>query len=235
MSNEMIFLIVLSVAILCETSFLAYGEWRRGRARRIADKIYVDTSTLIDGRILGVAKAGFITDDLLIPRSVLRELQLLADGKDSEKRARARFGLDVASELERTVAVNAYVYGDKLDRSQVDERLIELARRDGAAIMTNDYNLNKVATAEGLRVLNINDLAMAMRDENLPGEKSVVKITTRGSGRGQGVGYLSDGTMVVVDKAANKVGKTVEVEFVKRMQTAAGKMVFAKVAAVKKH
>lgn len=220
--------IALLVLILAETSYLTYRTVRKTNERKYSDKIYVDTSTLIDGRILSVARTGFITDDLLIPRSVLRELQLLADGTDADKRARARFGLDVVNELERTVNVNALIYNDPIDRTPVDDRLIELAKADGAAILTNDFNLNKVASAEGVRVLNINDLALTLRTEYLPGEKARVKITSKGNNRKQGVGYMPDGTMVVVEEAGSKVGQEVEVEIIRALQTSAGKMLFAK-------
>ena len=128
-------------------------------------KIYVDTSTLIDGRILQVAKSNFLSDDLIIPRSVLRELQILADGKDKQKRLAARKGLDVVSELERMLECNAYILNDELDHTPVDDRLIELAHKNHGVIMTNDYNLNKVASTEGIVVLNINILAGDLRDE----------------------------------------------------------------------
>lgn len=223
-----ILIIVLLVLILAEVTYLTYRTIKRSYEKRYADKIYVDTSTLIDGRILSVAQTGFVTDDLLIPRSVLRELQLLADGNDADKRARARFGLDVVNELERTVNVNAMIYNDAIDRTPVDDRLIELAKRDGAAIMTNDFNLNKVASAEGVRVLNINDLALTLRTEYLPGERTRVKITSKGNNRKQGVGYMPDGTMVVIEEAGSRVGSEVEVEIIRMLQTAAGKMLFAK-------
>jgi uncharacterized protein YacL len=221
-------IIVLLVLVLAETSYLAYQTLRKAHDRRTTDKIFVDTSTLIDGRILSVAQTGFITDDLLIPRSVLRELQLLADGNDSDKRARARFGLDVVNELERTVEVNAMIYNDTVDRTPVDERLIELAKREGAAIMTNDFNLNKVASAEGIRVLNINDLALTMRTEYLPGEKARIKVKSKGQNRKQGVGYMPDGTMVVIEEAGGRVGTELEVEVIRFLQTPAGKMLFAR-------
>jgi len=220
--------IVLLVLILVQVSYSTYRGIKKAGENKYSNKIYVDTSTLIDGRILSVARTGFVTDDLLIPRSVLRELQLLADGKDTEKRERARFGLDVVNELERTINVNAMVYNDAIDRTPVDDRLIELAKRDGGAIMTNDFNLNKVASAEGVRVLNINDLALTLRAEYLAGEKARVKITSKGHNRRQGVGYMPDGTMVVVEEADGRVGQEVDVEIIRTLQTAAGKMLFAK-------
>ena len=225
-----LFIFIILIAILLETTFLAIQSYRKnpivaGRARR---KVYVDTSTLIDGRILEVAKTGFLADDLIIPRSVIRELQLLADGKDAERRNRARFGLDVVRELERVVYCDVTILQDALDRTPVDDRLIELAKANHGTIMTNDFNLNKVAATEHIDVLNVNNLAMVLRTEYLPGEKFRIKITSAGSNPKQGVGHLPDGTMVVVDKAANKVGQEIGIEFVRFIQTSAGRMMFAK-------
>jgi uncharacterized protein YacL len=193
-------------------------------------KVFVDTSTLIDGRILSVAKAGFLGDEILIPRSVIRELQLLADGSDSEKRARARFGLDIANELERAELASVEIYPDQGERVKVDERLLELAKTEHGLIMTNDFNLAKVAAVEGIDVININELAQGLRSEYLPGDKLEVKITSTGANPHQGVAHLPDGTMVVVDNAEQYVGKNqpVEIEFVRYLQTNAGKMMFAK-------
>lgn len=224
-----IFIIVVVLLILAETTFLTLRH-KIKPASRPKRKVYVDTSTLIDGRILEVARTGFIGDDLIIPRSVIRELQLLADGKDNEKRTRARHGLDVVNELERVVYCDTTILSDALDRTPVDERLIELAHANHGVIMTNDYNLNKVATTEKIDVLNINDLALVLRTDYLPGEKFQVKITDVGSEPKQGVGHLPDGTMVVVENAKSKLGKTVTIEFQRFHQTSAGKMMFAKLS-----
>lgn len=190
-------------------------------------KLYVDTSALMDPRFVSVAKTGFISDDLIIPRSVINELQLLADGKDHDKRMRARAGLDSVRELERVVFFNLTILDDALDRTPVDNRLLELARSGRSAIITNDYNLKKVAATEHIDALSLNELALVMRNEYLPGERATVKIVSVGSGQGQGVGYLRDGTMVVVDRGGNQIGKEVEVEFERLNQTAAGSMMFA--------
>ena len=224
-----IFIIVIVLLILVETTFLTVRHKIKPSSNS-KRKVYVDTSTLIDGRILEVAKTGFISDDLVVPRSVIRELQLLADGKDNEKRTRARHGLDVVNELERVIYCDTTILPDDLDHTPVDERLIELAHQNHGAIMTNDYNLNKVATTEKIDVLNINDLAMVLRNNYLPGEKFKVKITDTGSGPRQGVGHLPDGTMVVIENGKSKLGKTVMVEFHRFHQTSAGKMMFAKLA-----
>ena len=192
-------------------------------------RIYIDTSALIDGRILNVARTGFIEGDLVILKSVLKELQLLADGKDSEKRSRARTGLENVSELERVIEVNTEIVDDDENGKGVDDKLLEIAKKNRGAILTLDYNLIKVAQAEKIQALNINDLAIAVRTEFLPGQRMKLRIAEKGANRGQGIGHLPNGTMVVVDKASNKVGKEVTVEFVRFHETSSGKMIFAKI------
>jgi uncharacterized protein YacL len=230
---EIIIFIILAI-ILAQTTLLVIKSHNKpilGSTRR---KVYIDTSVLIDGRILPIAQTGFIGDDLIIPRSVIRELQLLADGSDSEKRARARFGMDIVNELERVVSVNVEILQDELDRTPVDERLIQLAKANKGLILTNDFNLGKVAATENIEVLNINELAQSIRSEFLPGEKLKVNITGRGNNKNQGVAHLPDGTMVVVDDAEKFIGKEAEIEFVRHIQTSAGKMMFAKLATRRK-
>lgn len=221
-----IFILLVTLGVFAETTILVIKKYKPTfNSRR---KIYVDTSALIDGRILNVARSGFIDGDLIVLKSVLRELQLLADGKDSEKRSRARAGLEVVSELERVVNVNTEILDDGPGYKKVDEELLKIAKETKGVILTLDYNLIKVAEAEKIETLNINDLALAVRSEFLPGEKIKLKITEKGSNRGQGVGHLSNGAMVVVDNAANKVGKEVVVEFVRFHETSAGRMIFAR-------
>ena len=198
--------------------------------RTNARKIYVDTSALIDGRILNIARTGFIDGDLIVLKSVLRELQLLADGKDNEKRSRARAGLENVAELERIVEVNTEIFDDGEGAKKVDDELLKYAKKNKGAVLTIDYNLIKVAEAERIETLNINDLALAVRTDYLPGTRIRLRITDKGSGRGQGVGHLSDGTMVVVDKASGKIGKEITVEFMRFHETSSGKMIFAKIA-----
>ena len=220
-------ILIIVLIILAETTWLAVRKYKPMRSGN--RKIYVDTSALIDGRILNIARTGFIDGDLIILKSVLRELQLLADGKDNEKRNRARAGLNNVAELERVVEVNTEIFDDGEGRKKVDEELLKYAKEAKGAILTIDYNLIKVAEAEKIQALNVNDLALAVRTEFLPGEKIRLKITEKGSNRGQGVGHLQDGTMVVVDKASNKIGKDVTVEFVRFYETSSGKMIFAKI------
>ena len=221
-------ILIVCLAIFSETTFLLINKYKPSKSSH--RKIYIDTSVLIDGRILDVAKTGFIGGDLIITKSVLLELQLIADGKDNEKRARARAGLEVAAELERVIEVNTEIlYDGELENKKVDEELLKLTKTDGGTLMTLDYNLIKVADAEKIPTLNINDLALAVRGGYAIGDRVKLRILEKGSLRGQGIGHLSNGTMVVVDKAANKVGKEVTVELTNIHETSAGKMVFAKI------
>ena len=225
-----IIILVILLIIFIETTIILFTKSLKKLVPESRRKVFVDTSSLMDGRILSVARTNFLGYDLVIPRSVIRELQLIADGKDDERRSRARFGLDVANELQRVVEVNVEIYQDELGRGDfVDERLIELAKKNRGLICTNDFNLNKVATAEGIDVLNINDLAMVLKGQYLQGEHIHVKITGTGSNKDQGVGHLQDGTMVVVDSAARLINSDIEVEITKYIQTSAGRMIFAKI------
>lgn len=228
-----LFILILSSLVFVETSALcaksfSKKELKFGKNER--RKIFVDTSTLMDGRILSFARTGFLGDEILITRSVVRELQLLADGSDAGKRTRARFGLDIVNELKNLEKITVTIYPDELGHVKVDERLLELAKSEKALIMTNDYNLIKVAGTEGVEALNINELAQSLRSEYLPGDKIDVKVVGVGSNPHQGVAYLSDGTMVVIDGADKLAGKneTTRVEFVRYLQTSAGKMMFAR-------
>ncbi|MBQ9017494.1 TRAM domain-containing protein [Candidatus Saccharibacteria bacterium] len=223
-----LFILITCLAIFSETSILLARKLKPATSGR--RKIYVDTSALIDGRILGVARSGFIDGDLIIPKTVLLELQLLADGKDAEKRNRARAGLDTVAELERVLEVNTEVVDNTGGLKKVDEELLRLAKENRGTILTIDYNLIKVAEAEKIPTLNINDLAIATRSEYTPGEKVKIRILEKGSNKGQGVGHLNDGTMIVVDNAAGKVGHEVYVEIMKFYETPAGKMVFARLS-----
>lgn len=223
-----LFILIICLGIFAETTALTLRKVKPVASGK--RKIYVDTSALIDGRILNVARSGFIDGDLIILKSVLLELQLLADGKDAEKRNRARAGLEVAAELERVININTEIAEDTSGIRKVDEVLLKLAKDNKAAILTIDYNLIKVAEAEKIQTLNINDLALATRTEFLPGEKVKIRIMEKGANKGQGVGHMNDGTMVVVDNAASKIGREVQVELMKLYETSAGKMIFARLA-----
>ncbi|MBR5621293.1 TRAM domain-containing protein [Candidatus Saccharibacteria bacterium] len=225
-----ILVLVITLILLAETSVLFVKSFKKSRAKSGRRKVFVDTSALIDGRIIDVAKTGFIGDDLLIPRSVIRELQLLADGKDNDKRALARRGLDNVNELERIVFCDTRIYNDELDRTPVDDRLIALAKENRGLIMTNDFNLMKVAETEHIDVLNVNNLATAIAGDLNVGNHIKVKIVEKGDKRGQGIGHLENGTLVVVDHAAGSVGKEIEAEIIRFYQTVSGLIVFATLA-----
>lgn len=222
-------IIVTLLAILAEVTYLVVKLPRQNISRKQSRPIFVDTSVLIDGRIIAVAQSGFIGDTLVIPRSVIGELQFLADNADHEKRARARHGLDVVQELQKMpqVAVEILQDGSKAEEG-VDERLLKLAKQHSGAICTIDFNLNKVAQVEAITVLNVNELAQSLRMAYLPGEKMLLELVQKGQDSHQAVGYLADGTMVVVEHAFKQIGQTVEIEFIRSLQTAAGKMMFAK-------
>lgn len=227
-----LFILIITLCILAETSLLTFRKIKPSRSGK--RKIYVDTSVLIDGRILKIAESGFIDGDLIILKTVLLELQLLADNKDNEKRTRARVGLENVSALERVVRVNTEVVDDTGGNKKVDEQLLKYAKETGGEILTLDYNLLKVAEAEKIKTLNINELALAMRTEFFPGEKVQIKIIEKGSGKAQGVGHLPDGTMVVVENAESKIGTEVTVELTKMHETNIGKMMFARLSRQKK-
>lgn len=219
-------LVAVALLTLVEVSYLVVKLPRQSRLSGKA--ILVDTSVLIDGRIVAVATSGFIGGSLVIPRSVIGELQFLADNADHEKRMRARYGLDVVTELQNIPQVVVEILQDGRAEEGVDERLLKLAKKTGASICTIDYNLNKVAVVEGIQVVNVNELAQRLRMAHLPGEKMMLEIVQKGQDSHQGVGYLEDGTMVVVERASQSIGKTLEVEFIRSLQTAAGKMMFAR-------
>jgi uncharacterized protein YacL len=227
-SIELLVLITILI-ILAEVTYLVVKLPRQVMSKGHIRPILVDTSVLIDGRIMSVAASGFIGDTLVIPRSVIGELQFLADNADHEKRARARHGLDVVSDLQKMPEVNVEILqdGSKADEG-VDERLLTLAKKHKAAICTIDYNLNKVAVVENIPVLNVNELAQSLRMAYLPGEKTLLELVQKGQDAHQAVGYLPDGTMVVVEQSNKLIGQSVEVEFIRSLQTAAGKMMFAR-------
>lgn len=228
MEAKDIVLLAVTLLILGEVSYLL-ARLPKTNIKAKDRAILVDTSVLMDGRIVAVAGTGFIGGTLVIPRSVIGELQFLADHADSDKRARARHGLDVVTELQamERVAVELLQDGSRAGEG-VDDRLLSLAKQHGAVIMTLDYNLNKVAAVEGTEVLNLNELAQSLRMEYLPGEKLLLDLIQKGQDSHQAVGYLSDGTMVVVEQASSKIGQTHTVEIVRSLQTAAGRMMFAK-------
>lgn len=193
-----------------------------------SSRVVVDSCALIDGRIVDLAKLGFLPQTIIVPAFIVAELQLLADGSDSQKRERARYGLEVVRQLQALGTVPVQIGRANPDKPTIDDKLVAVAKSEKAVLFTNDFNLNQVASIEGVTVLNINELAHALRPHVLPGETIAVNIVQVGSNRDQGVGYLDDGTMVVVDGAKRDIGSLIEVVVTRSHQTVAGKMIFAK-------
>src|SRR5437667_5895248 len=204
------------------------GVFGGERGPKKAFKI-LDTSVIIDGRIADIAETGFVDGVLVIPQFVLRELQLVADSSDSMKRNRGRRGLDVLQRIQKMAHLNIQIVEDDFPQvREVDMKLIELAKVYDCKIVTNDFNLNKVAQLHGVMVLNINELANALKPIVLPGEIMRVFILKEGKEFNQGVAYLDDGTMVVVDNAKKMISKTIDISVTSVLQTTAGKMIFGK-------
>ena len=221
-------IIIMLLAIMAEIYLLVKPRRHAGSNTKMP--ILVDTSVLMDGRVVDLAKTGFLLGQIIVPRSVLIELQLLADGADHAKRERARFGMDAMKEL-KDVLGGSFTLLDDATRipEGVDNRLLQLAKEMNAAILTLDYNLNKVAQVEGIQILNINELAKSLRMSYLPGDELVLELTQKGQDSHQAVGYLHDGTMVVVEQAKKFLGQKKRIEIIRSLQTDAGKMMFAKV------
>jgi uncharacterized protein YacL len=201
-----------------------FKEKSVGRSYKI-----LDTSVIIDGRITDLCDTGFIEGSLVIPQFVLKELQFIADSSDGLKRQRGRRGLDVLNHLQKSSQISVVIWEmDFPEIRDVDSKLIELARQLDAKIVTNDVNLNKVAKLRGIAVLNINELANALRPVVLPGESMKVFILKEGKEKDQGVGYLDDGTMVVVDNSRRMIGQNVDITVTSVLQTTVGKMIFGR-------
>jgi uncharacterized protein YacL len=189
----------------------------------------LDTSVIIDGRIADICKTGFIEGTLVIPEFVLEELQHIADSSDLLKRNRGRRGLDILNKIQKELDVRVLIYeGDFEEIGEVDSKLVKLAKALRGKVVTNDFNLNKVCELQGVSVLNINDLANAVKPVVLPGEEIVVQVIKDGKEHGQGVAYLDDGTMIVVEGGRDYIGTTMEVLVTSVLQTSAGRMIFAK-------
>jgi uncharacterized protein YacL len=204
--------------------FVFSGERPTKRSAKL-----LDTSVIIDGRIADIAEAGFIEGLMVIPEFVLRELQVVADSTDGSKRQRGRRGLDMLQRMQSNCSIQVQIVPDDFPSiREVDLKLIELAKKWEAKVVTNDFNLNKVAHLHHVEVLNINDLANALKPVVLPGERMTVVILKEGKEYNQGVGYLDDGTMVVVDHARKMIGKPVDISVTSVLQTASGKMIFGK-------
>lgn len=194
----------------------------------IKDKI-LDTSIVIDGRILDIATTNFIEGAMIIPNFVLREIQLISDSPDPVKRNRGRRGLEMLNKLQQLDNVKVKIsYVDFADARDVDAKLVRMARETGGKLITNDFNLNKVAELQGVEVLNLNTLTSALKPVVLPGEEIIIDVIKEGKDENQGIGYLEDGTMVVVENGRALLGKTVKVVVTSIIQTAAGKMIFTR-------
>ena len=192
-------------------------------------RVLVDTSAIIDGRIADIAKTGFLGATLIVPRFVLNELQFVSDSADSLRRQRGRRGLDVLGELQESKDINVVISDIDVEGvREVDDRLVLLGRQMNCPILTNDFNLNRVAELQGVKVLNINDLANAVKVIILPGESLQIEVIQEGKEYNQGVGYLDDGTMVVIENGQRYIDKQIEVTVTKILQTSAGRMIFAK-------
>jgi uncharacterized protein YacL len=220
------------VMVMRERDFFAILGGRIGRegvAKAGSEKsVLLDTSVIIDGRIDDISRTGFIDGTMMIPRFVLAELQHIADSADALRRNRGRRGLEMLNKLQKESIVPIRITDlDVEEVHEVDDKLIRLAKNLHCPVVTNDYNLNRVAELQGVRVLNINELANAIRAVVLPGEGMKVRIVQEGKELGQGVGYLDDGTMVVVDNAKKHINNTIEVTVTRMLQTNQGRMIFA--------
>lgn len=211
-----------------EFTFFSFGQNKYSSDHRV-----LDTSVIIDGRIADIADAGFMHGNLIVPRFVLDELQYIADSADSMKRSRGRRGLDILNRMQRSAGINIEIMDQDFPKLKgVDAKLVALAKKMNAKIITNDFNLNKVAELQGLKILNVNELANALKPVVLPGETMSVKIVKEGKEPGQGVAYLDDGTMIVVDHAQKHQGAHVEVIVTSVLQTTAGRMIFSELKGI---
>jgi len=200
------------------------------RQGEISDLVILDTSAVIDGRILDVCKTNFLEAKIIVPRFVLKELQTIADSSDSIKRQRGKRGIEILQNIQREINITIQEE-DFPEIHDVDTKLIRLAKLLEAKVVTVDYNLNRIATLQGVKILNINELSNALKAIVLPGESLEIKIIKEGKEYNQGVGYLEDGTMVVVENGRKLLGKTLSVAVTSILQTQAGKMIFAKTPA----
>lgn len=204
------------------------NEENKEKIREGVPKI-LDTSVIIDGRISDICNTGFVEGPLVIPQFVLNELQHIADSSDDLKRKRGRRGLDILNKMQKELDIEIIIYnGDFEEIKEVDSKLLKLTQVMDGKIITNDYNLNKVAVVQDIEVLNVNELANSVKPVVLPGEEMVVEVIRDGKESGQGLGYLDDGTMIVVESGRKHIGKTIDVVVTSVLQTSAGKMIFGR-------
>ncbi|OGC50738.1 hypothetical protein A2716_01730 [candidate division WWE3 bacterium RIFCSPHIGHO2_01_FULL_40_23] len=234
--------------VIAKTAMKAVSDFWEAQSRKMQDAkkrkeeeaqkereydkaVVLDTSVVIDGRVIDIVKAGFLDTTLLVPQAVIDELQLISDSSDVLKRQRGRRGLDILKDLKRVAKVVILEREEEFDGNkskEVDKILVKVAKSTGSKLATVDYNLNKVASLSGVKVLNVNELSNAIKAVVLPGEPLKMKIVQLGKDASQGVGYLPDGTMIVVEGGSDLIGKEAEVIVSRILQTPAGKMIFAK-------
>lgn len=232
----------ITIAIIKKNDILSLNEIFKKRSNTVREKksfgrkssrenSYIkvlDTSVIIDGRIFDLTKTGFIEGKLIIPNFILDELRHISDSEDGLKRNRGRRGLDILNKIQKELDIEVEILDkDYKDLAEVDAKLLRLTKELNGKVLTNDYNLNKVAEVQGVFVLNINELANAIKPVVLPGEKMIVQVIKEGKEHNQGIAYLDDGTMIVVEGARKKVGEDLDVEVTSVIQTAAGRMIFA--------
>ena len=227
----------IAVFVLRQTdlfSMFGVGSGKSGEEATASNQpayrtVLLDTSVIIDGRIADIARTGFLVGTLLIPRFVLNELQFIADSSDNLRRQRGRRGIEVISQLQKDTSTPLRISDMDVEGvREVDDKLVVLARQLRCPILTNDYNLNRIAELQGVSVLNVNELANAVKLVFLPGESIEVNVIQEGKESGQGVGYLDDGTMVVVEDGRSHLNRKINVTVTKVLQTAAGRMIFAR-------
>ncbi|MCX5782392.1 MAG: PIN domain nuclease [Elusimicrobia bacterium] len=219
--------LVIAVHKKSELDLLDRDIFKKGARKRSTDVIILDTSAVIDGRIADIAETKFISAVLVLPRFVLEELQKLADSSDNHKRMRARRGLDIIAQLQKMEEVTVKIFDkDYPEIKEVDKKLLLLGKDLQAKIVTTDFNLNKIATLQGVTVLNINDLSNSLKPVYLPGETMMIFPVKEGKEQKQAVGYLDDGTMVVIEDGRRYIGKRIEVTVSSILQTSSGRMVF---------
>jgi uncharacterized protein YacL len=229
MTKDLLISVIVAVVSLIIIVIMAVMNKKKLAKAELSKKI-LDTSVIIDGRISDIARSGFLEGIIIVPRFVLQELQLIADSSDGMKRNKGRRGLDILNDFKKIHGITVEIMDkDYKISNKVDEKLVAMAKdMPGSKIITNDYNLNKIAEIQGIKVLNINDLSNAIKPSFLPGEKIDVKIMKEGKEKEQGIAYLNDGTMIVVDGARRMMNKRCDVIVTNVLQTDAGRMIFAR-------
>lgn len=222
-----IFLIVFIYGLIIT---YCYAKKSQPNVIRNEERVVVDTSVLIDGRIDNIAKTGFVSGTLIVPKFVLDELQGISDSKNHVRRQKGRRGIKILKNLQKNPMFEVQIISDPYPEiKEVDNKIVELAKERQAKIMTVDYNLNRIADVQGVHSLNINELANSIKPAVIPGEKLAIKVIQKGKERDQGVGYLDDGTMIIVEKGQRYLNRKVTVEISRILQTDAGLMIFAKI------